>query len=138
MLIKNVMLKMIKKRVFLLYWKMFVWIKEDRDSVTRPKSENVEKKLKLGSCMHHMHSDKAWFIRHFWALHVISYFLYHACIICIVIHLVKYLMPNSFPKVKECGRLFGSSDQCHRKYPRRIRAWHPRDEGTTGQTDKLV
>ena len=39
---KNVMLKMIKKRVFLL-WKMFVWIKEDRDSVTRPKSENIEK-----------------------------------------------------------------------------------------------
>ena len=35
-----------KKKGFLLLWKMFVWIKEDRDSVTRPKSENVEKKWK--------------------------------------------------------------------------------------------
>ena len=34
-----------KKRVFLR--KMFVWIKEDRDSVTRPKSENVEKNWKI-------------------------------------------------------------------------------------------
>ena len=40
------MLKMIKKRVF-FYEKMFVLIKEDRDSVTRPKSENVEKIEKM-------------------------------------------------------------------------------------------
>ena len=31
-----------KKEIFFLQ-KMFVWIKEDRDSLTRPKSENVEK-----------------------------------------------------------------------------------------------
>ena len=36
-----------KKKRFLLLWKMFVWIKEDRDSVTRPKSENVEKNWKI-------------------------------------------------------------------------------------------
>ena len=35
------MLKMIKKSFFNA--KMFVWIKEDRDSVTRPKNENIEK-----------------------------------------------------------------------------------------------
>ena len=46
MLLKDAMLKMIKKkRVFLR--KMFVWIKEDRDSVIRPKSENVEKNWKI-------------------------------------------------------------------------------------------
>ena len=44
------MLKNNQKEVFT---KMLVWIKEDRDSVTRPKSENVgknwkNKKIKLG------------------------------------------------------------------------------------------
>ena len=44
------MLKNDQKEVFT---KMLVWIKEDRDSVTRPKSENVEKieknkKIELG------------------------------------------------------------------------------------------
>ena len=43
MLKKNAILK--KKRVLLR--KIFVWIKEDRDSVTRPKSENVEKNWKI-------------------------------------------------------------------------------------------
>ena len=39
------MLEMLKKkRGEHFLQKMFVWIKEDRDSVTRPKSENVEKK----------------------------------------------------------------------------------------------
>ena len=42
---KNAMLKMIKKKKFFLR-KMFVWINENRDSVTRPKSENVEKNWK--------------------------------------------------------------------------------------------
>ena len=41
-LIKKIytMLKMIKKRRSFFYEKMFVRIKDDRDSVTRPKSEN--------------------------------------------------------------------------------------------------
>ena len=37
------MLKNDQKEVFT---KMLVWIKEDRDSMTRPKSENVKKKNK--------------------------------------------------------------------------------------------
>ena len=36
-----------KKRKSFFYEKMFVWIKEDRDSVTRPKNENVEKIKKM-------------------------------------------------------------------------------------------
>ena len=42
-----------KKNILCWKWKkgvlrkMLVWIKEDRDSVTRPKSENVEKNWKI-------------------------------------------------------------------------------------------
>ena len=82
--------------------------------------------------------NKTWLFRHFWAWHIIPYLLYHACIICIVIHLVKYLMPNLFLKVKKYGRPFGSSDQRHREYSRRMQAWHPKGEGTSGQVDKSI
>ena len=37
---KMMMLKIIKNEVVFFYEKMFVRIKDDRDSVTRPKSEN--------------------------------------------------------------------------------------------------
>ena len=53
-------------------------------------------------------------------------------------HQVKYLMLNLFPKVKKYGRPIGSSNQCHREHPGKIRARHPRDKGTIGQTDKFV
>ena len=62
----------------------------------------------------------------------------HVCIICIVIHQVKCLMPNLFPKVKKYGRLMGSSNQCHKEHLGRIWARHPGDKGTIGQTDKFV
>ena len=35
-----------KKKIVFFLRKMFVWIKEDRDSVTQPKSKNVEKNWK--------------------------------------------------------------------------------------------
>ena len=81
--------------------------------------------------------NKAWLIRHFWAWHIIPYFLYHACMHHTK-HQVKCLMPNLFPKVKKYGRPFGSSDHRHREYSRRMQAWHPRGEGTFGQIDKFV
>ena len=66
-----------------------------------------------------------------------SYFSYHVCIHHIR-YQVKYLILNLFPKVKKYGRPMGSSNQCHGEHPKRIRTWHPRDKGTTGQIDKLV
>ena len=36
-----------KNEVVFFYEKMFVWIKDDRDSVTRSKSEKVEKEWKM-------------------------------------------------------------------------------------------
>ena len=81
--------------------------------------------------------NKTWLIRHFWAWHIISYFLYHACI-HYTKHQVKYLMPNLFPKVKKYGRPIGSSNRCHRKHSRRIRARHSGDKRTIDQADKFV
>ena len=129
---KMIMLK-IKKGLF--SFTNFFWIKDDRDSVTRPKSGNIEKiekwknwirlemcfflSLSSNFCAHF--GDKAWFIMHF--KHDISFHIsriMHACIICIARHQVRYLMPNLFPIFKKYGRPFGSSDQRHKKYSRRI------------------
>ena len=81
--------------------------------------------------------NKAWLIRHFWAWHIISYFLYQGCIHHTK-HQVKYLMPNLFPKVKKYGRPMGSSNRCHRKHSRRIWARCSRDKGMIGQIDKFA
>ena len=132
-----IVLKTIKKKFL---WKMLVWIKDDRDNVTR--WENLQKRwgLRLDRCFlfcrfsskfHRVYFDnKAWLIRHLWAWHIIPYFLYHACIHHTK-HQVKYLMLNLFPKVKKYGRPMGSSNRCHRKHSRR-------DKWTTGQTDKFA
>ena len=47
-------------------------------------------------------------------------------------------MSNVFPKVKKYERLMGSSNQRHRKHPRRIWAQYPRDKGTIDQIDKFA
>ena len=125
-------------------------IKDDRDSVTRLKNENWKKwkirsKLRCASfflvfkrfCA--FLDNKSWLIRHLghnMSCHTSR--VMHACIICIAIHQVKCLMPNLFSKVKKYGWSMGSSNQCHREHPGRIRAWHPRDKGLTGQIEKFV
>ena len=81
--------------------------------------------------------NKAWLIRHFWAWHIIPYFLYHACIHHTK-NQVKYLMPNLFPKVKKYGRPIGSSNRCHRKHSRRIWARYPRNKGTMSRLTSLL
>ena len=81
--------------------------------------------------------NKAWLIMHFWAWQIIPYFLYHAHIHHTK-HQVKYLMSILFSKVKKYGRPMGSSNQCHREHPGRIRARHLKDKGTIGQTNKFV
>ena len=43
LLLKYAVLKMIEKKIFLQ--KMFVWIKDDQDSVTWSKKMKIEKKL---------------------------------------------------------------------------------------------
>ena len=125
---------------------MRVWIKDDRDSVTR--WENLQKICELGldRSLHFCQS----FIVHTLVIkhgslcifkHDISFHIsriMHTCIICIARHQVRYLMPNLFPKVKKYGRPFGSSDQRHREYSRRMQTWHPRGKGTSSQVDKFV
>ena len=90
----NTVLKMIKKKKKLFSSiKMSVWIMDNRDSVTRPKSKNWKKmknRIRLELCFFFSlyssfycaySGNKAWLIGHFWAWHIIPYFLYHACII---------------------------------------------------------
>ena len=93
---------------------------------------------RFSSKFHRVYFDnKAWLIRHFWAWHIIPYFLYHACIHHMK-HQVKYLMPIFFSKVKKYGRPMGSSNRCHRKHSKRIWTRYSRDKGTTGQIDKFA
>ena len=125
---------------------MLVGIKDDRDSMTR--QENLQKSRfgldrsfplrRLSSKFHCAYfGNKSWLISHSWAWHIIPHFLYHA-FMHHTKHQVKFLMPNLFSKVKKYGRPMGSSDRCHRKHPKRIWAWYPRDKGTTGQTDNFA
>ena len=114
------------------------------------RQENLQKRSRFGldRCFPFCHflslsfycayfGNKAWLIGYFWAWHIIPYFLYHACMHHTK-HQVRYLMSNLFPKVKKYGRPFGSSDQRHKEYSRRMQAWHPRGEGTSGHIDKSV
>ena len=118
------------------------WIKDDRVWLDK----KIQKKEKIGSRIEmvsflsfflkiYCACIESWWIRHFCAQHVISYFSYHACIHH-TRHQVKYLMPNSFPRVRKYERSIGSSDQYRGTRPRGVWTRDLRDQERTCQVGK--
>ena len=131
-----------KKREKVFTKKCF-WIKDDRDNVTRWKKFRKKRcGLRLNRCFlfccFFSKFHRAYFDNKAWLISMTHHSTFLVSCMHHTKHQVRCLMPNLFPKVKKYGRLMGNSNRCHRKHPRRIWAWYPRDKGTTGQTDKFA